>query len=162
MSKHQKGKKHRTVNRRPRPVGSPRSPGAGHEAVRPARLPAARNETPRRETSKDATPTHRTPGDEPSWEAAEALFRVTVRDGGLGQNAGRTWRHLLAAGDRGSTLDDLSTAVGYQPDTVRRHLKGLADRGMVREEGELWRRIPGGAAEPVGEALLTGAAPAAR
>jgi DNA-binding transcriptional ArsR family regulator len=152
MSKHQKGKKHRTVNRRPRPVGSPRNPGASREAVRPARVAAPQDEPSGGEASRL----------EPSWSEAEALFQVTVRDGGLGQNAGRTWRQLLAAGDRGSTLGDLSAAVGYQPDTVRRHLKGLADRGMVREDGQVWCRTPSGAAEPVGAPLATGAALVAR
>lgn len=46
MSKHQKGRRHRTVNRVPRPVGPARTPAASSPAVGPAVVDDERGSTP--------------------------------------------------------------------------------------------------------------------
>jgi predicted ArsR family transcriptional regulator len=62
-----------------------------------------------------------------------------VPDGGLGQNAVRTWQEVRSAGDGGITVDELCTAVGYQSRTILKHLKVLAQDGLAEPHGERWR-----------------------
>ncbi|MFJ4926210.1 hypothetical protein [Streptomyces sp. NPDC088736] len=82
-----------------------------------------------------------------------------VRESGLSRHAVSTWEQLASAGVKGAGLDELCAAVGFQEATVLRHLKGLADQGLVVREEERWRATgaggePGapereGTAEPV-------------
>ncbi|MFC1400334.1 MULTISPECIES: hypothetical protein [Streptacidiphilus] len=114
MSKSQKGRRHRTVNRRPRPVGAASGP------VRVQRADSAAATVPVVE------------------EGVGPLFQTAVRDGGLGLPAARTWRHLLESDRGGATVEEISATVGYQPQTIGRHVNGLLKYGMVRESGGRW------------------------
>lgn len=67
-----------------------------------------------------------------------------VRESGLSRHAVRTWEQLASAGVQGSGLDELCAAVGFQEATVLRHLKGLADQGLVVREESLWRAAGAG------------------
>ncbi|MFE9330134.1 hypothetical protein [Streptomyces sp. NPDC006925] len=165
MSKRQKGRKHRTVNRTPRPVGSavrtrpvratatgltaadraaPDRTAAAGPAVR-TEAPAARpvpapGGTPRGtpETAPRTGPgqgAQSAPRPASGSEAADELFRTPARDGGLGQSAGRTWDRVRAAGASGTTVEELSASVGYQERTVLKHLLGLAEHGLAEQHG---------------------------
>lgn len=129
-ARNQKGRRHRTVNRTPRPVTRARPPGgAGPSAPRSA----------------------------PQASPAEAFAPVSA--GGLGRTAERSWRHLTAADAEGATLDEVSAAVGYQQATVTRHLEGLAERGLARADGARWYAVaPGRVPDAAGAS--TGAVPA--
>ncbi|TDU05797.1 hypothetical protein EDD99_4329 [Streptomyces sp. 846.5] len=113
MSKSQKGRRHRTVNRRPRPVGS---------AAGPVRVAAP-------------VPV---PVEKVAADGVGPLFQTAQRDGGLGLPAARTWRHLLESDRSGATVEEISATVGYQPQTIGRHVSGLLKYGMVRESEGRW------------------------
>ncbi|MGP3986176.1 hypothetical protein [Streptomyces sp. 3N207] len=174
MSKRQKGRKHRKVNRTPRPVGSTtparatratatsraaatRAPAARPEAPTPRPAPAPESapapapETAPVPTSASApeSAAASAPGSAaesaPTTEAVSELFRTPARDGGLGQSAGRTWDRVRAAGASGRTVEELSASVGYQERTVLKHLQGLAEHGLVeRYDADRWRALPTG------------------
>lgn len=150
----QKGRKHRTVNRTPRPVsrsGAARTPVAaaptGREgAARAATRPAATATTP---ATAPAAPAPAAPAPAPSAAAADAPVPAgrTVPDaelfapassGGLGRSAARTWEQLRAGGATGLALEELAERAGYQPATVGKHLGGLADRGLAELREERW------------------------
>ncbi|MFJ5271158.1 hypothetical protein [Streptomyces sp. NPDC088358] len=172
MSRHRKGRRHRTVNMTPRPVGRAGAPRAvppataGREEVaagrgtpptdRGARVagreePAAGREEPN--TGREAPATGgegvRTAARAPLPEQNQgdedhpAVLR-RVRESGLSRHAVRTWEQLASAGVQGSGLDELCAAVGFQEATVLRHLKGLADQGLVVREESLWRAAGAG------------------
>ena len=70
------------------------------------------------------------------------LFRTPVRDGGLGQSAGRTWDRVRATGASGTTVEELSASVGYQERTVLKHLQGLTEHGLVEQyDAGRWRAL---------------------
>jgi hypothetical protein len=115
MSKSQKGRRHRTVNRRPRPVRS---------AVGPVPVPVP--------VEKVAV------AEKVAEEGVGPLFQTALRDGGLGLPAARTWRHLLESDRSGATVEEISATVGYQPQTIGRHVSGLLKYGMVRESEGRW------------------------
>ncbi|MBO8186199.1 hypothetical protein [Streptomyces spirodelae] len=158
MSKRQKGRKHRRVNRTPRPVASATRARAARATGTPGDLPdaPAPRPAPAPETSHGTAPTQ-TPAPQANapQAAAEAagtrtpqavgeLFRTPVRDGGLGQSAGRTWERVREAGARGTTVEELAAAVGYQERTVLKHLQGLAEHGLAEQDGtDRWRPAPG-------------------
>ncbi|MFD8422570.1 hypothetical protein [Streptomyces sp. NPDC059466] len=81
-------------------------------------------------------------GDEGDEEHPAVLRRV--RESGLSRHAVRTWEQLASAGAKGSGLDELCAAVGFQEATVLRHLKGLADQGLVVREESVWRAAGAG------------------
>ncbi|MFD4989146.1 helix-turn-helix domain-containing protein [Streptomyces sp. NPDC058374] len=152
----QKGRRHRTVNRTPRPVTRSRPPGSAGQGTGPtaptatARTAASAAPRPAAETASAGTRAAAPP--EPPRQASPAplpdapaeLF-APVGAGGLGRTAERSWRHLAAAGAEGAGLDEVSAAVGYQQATVTRHLEGLAERGFARVDGERWYAVaPGG------------------
>ena len=116
MSKSQKGRRHRTVNRRPRPVGSAAGPLRAQKVESAAMAAVA----------------------VPAEEGVGPLFQTAVRDGGLGLPAARTWRHLLESDRGGATVEEISATVGYQPQTIGRHVNGLLKYGMVRESEGRW------------------------
>ncbi|MCM2417328.1 hypothetical protein [Streptomyces sp. RKAG293] len=131
MSKHQKGRRHRTVNRNPRPAGPARPPAA-------PRTPAAGRVVPEEEQGATRTPeTSAQPAKAAKPDAPRAS--EPVADGGLGHHAARTWEEVRSAGDGGITVEELCTAVGYQSRTVLKHLKVLAQDGLAEPFGERWR-----------------------
>ncbi|MER7760318.1 hypothetical protein [Streptomyces sp. NPDC097619] len=76
-------------------------------------------------------------------EAACAAAFAPAREGGLGQQAERTWSALEAAvpgsgsgndpatDATGVSVDDLCATVGFTARTVAKHLSGLADHGLA-------------------------------
>ncbi|MFF8494357.1 hypothetical protein ACF06O_26335 [Streptomyces albidoflavus] len=153
----QKGRRHRTVNRTPRPVTRTRPPGSAGQGTGPAAPTATARQAPARPASGTTTapPPARPPaaeaprtGSAPLPEVPAEVF-APVGAGGLGRTAERSWRHLAAAGAQGAALDEVSAAAGYQPATVTRHLEGLAGRGLARLDGERWYAVtPQGAPAP--------------
>lgn len=179
MSRHRKGRRHRTVNMTPRPVGRAGVPRAvppataGREEVAAGRVtsPAGReqraagrgepaagraearagSETARRADEGVSTPAHAPlpgqsqplPGQSQGDEEYPAVLR-RVRESGLSRHAVSTWEQLASAGVKGSALDELCAAVGFQEATVLRHLKGLADQGLVVREEDRWRATGAG------------------
>ncbi|MGW4460178.1 helix-turn-helix domain-containing protein [Streptomyces albidoflavus] len=156
----QKGRRHRTVNRTPRPVTRTRTPGSAGQGTGPAAPAATRTAPPARPASGTTTtapppaqadaPAPEAPGtgSAPLPEVPAEVF-APVGAGGLGRTAERSWRHLAAAGAQGAVLDEVSAAAGYQPATVTRHLEGLAERGLARLDGERWYAVaPQGAPAP--------------
>ncbi|MEY9840716.1 hypothetical protein [Streptacidiphilus sp. EB103A] len=121
MSKSQKGRRHRTVNRRPRPVGS---------AAGPVPVPVPVTKVVKAEAAEAAVASVE--------EGVGPLFQTALRDGGLGLPAARTWRHLLESDRSGATVEEISATVGYQPQTIGRHVSGLLKYGMVRESEGRW------------------------
>lgn len=135
MSKREKGRKHRTVNRTPRPVGAARQPTAVSPA--PAAPAAGMDRASERSDVREAP---RGPARAPSESKEEdgPLFYNRVSDGGLGHHAARTWHHVKLAGAEGTTVDELCQTVGYQPPTILKHLNGLARYGMAEQRGDRW------------------------
>ncbi|WP_229898498.1 hypothetical protein [Streptomyces finlayi] len=73
-----------------------------------------------------------------SVEEAGPVFG-TVRNGGLGHHAHRTWTRLETVGQRGATVEELCETVGYQARTVTKHLEGLYRYGLAEQrEGGSW------------------------
>ncbi|MCM2430446.1 hypothetical protein [Streptomyces sp. RKAG337] len=134
MSKHQKGRRHRTVNRNPRPAGPARPPAA-------PRAPAAGRVVPEEEQSATRTPETSAQPAKAAKAAKPDVPRASepVADGGLGHHAARTWEEVRSAGDGCITVEELCTAVGYQSRTVLKHLKVLAQDGLAEPFGERWR-----------------------
>ena len=120
MSKSQKGRRHRTVNRRPRPVRSAVGPV-------PVPVPVRVTKVVKAEAAVASVE-----------EGVGPLFQTALRDGGLGLPAARTWRHLLESDRSGATVEEISATVGYQPQTIGRHVSGLLKYGMVRESEGRW------------------------
>ncbi|ESP99383.1 Hypothetical protein B591_11481 [Streptomyces sp. GBA 94-10 4N24] len=140
----QKGRRHRTVNRTPRPVTRTRPPGSTGPGTGPAAPTATARPAPAQTSAPEAPRT----GSAPIPEVPAEVF-APVGAGGLGRTAERSWRHLAAAGAQGAVLDEVSAAAGYQPATVTRHLEGLAERGLARRDGERWYAVaPDGAPAP--------------
>ncbi|WP_436738375.1 helix-turn-helix domain-containing protein [Streptomyces sp. BBFR102] len=145
----QKGRRHRTVNRTPRPVTRSRLPGASGQGTGPAAPAAASRTAPSARPAPGPVAVGppakaRTPAPEASptpLPGVPAEVFAPVGAGGLGRTAERSWRHLAAAGAQGATLDEVSAGAGYQPTTVTRHLAGLAERGLARLDGERWYAV---------------------
>ncbi|WP_392674557.1 winged helix-turn-helix domain-containing protein [Streptomyces sp. LN785] len=72
---------------------------------------------------------------------------------GLGRAVGRTWQCLKSAGSAGATAQELSEAAGYQPSTIAKHLKNLAELGLAEQDGERWQPSdrPAEGTAPVGD-----------
>ena len=159
MSKRQKARKHRTVNRAPRPAAEaplPQhlevepGPGANHLLLlerlslkfpppRPAARPAAAGAgAAARSESGAAAPVDPIRNMLAFWEADGPVFYNSATNGGLGHHAARTWRQLRVYGAEGATVGDLCASVGYQARTILKHLSGLARYGLAVQEGERW------------------------
>ncbi|MEV0848245.1 helix-turn-helix domain-containing protein [Streptomyces sp. NPDC049954] len=147
----QKGRRHRTVDRTPRPVSRT---GAARRAVAtaatPAGSPAGASAAATAPTTAPApsatvspapspTPPPASGGAGPGGRAVPGteLF-APASSGGLGRTAARTWQRLSSAGAAGLTQEELAERAGYQPATVAKHLSGLAERGLAERRGERW------------------------
>ncbi|MYR26047.1 MULTISPECIES: hypothetical protein, partial [unclassified Streptomyces] len=143
----QKGRKHRQVNRTPRPVtrtGAARLVAAagGPERPRPAGTPDAPT-TALTITPAASAPPAPAPQDAPAAPEVPAPARRTApvveagdlfapaAAGGLGRSAARTFAQLREGGPAGLALDELAGRAGFQPNTVGKHLSGLAERGVA-------------------------------
>lgn len=147
----QKGRRHRTVNRTPRPVSRT---GAARRALAAAAAPAgspagasAAATTPTAAPAPSATVSPAPPPTPaPASGAAvpggrgvpDAELFAPASSGGLGRSAARTWERLSSAGAAGLTQEELAERAGYQPVTVAKHLGGLAERGLAQRRGERW------------------------
>ncbi|MBZ4318716.1 hypothetical protein [Streptomyces huiliensis] len=142
MSKRQKGRRHRRVNRTPRPVGGSTRPearaGVRAVEVRAVEARAVVPEGARSEVGPQAGPGTRA--------AAPAAAVVP----GLGRHEARTWDGLRSRGADGASVDDLCAAVGYQPRTILKHVAGLAGHGLAEQRGDRWYAR-------TGEGVLAGA-----
>ncbi|WP_330335408.1 hypothetical protein OHS33_37620 (plasmid) [Streptomyces sp. NBC_00536] len=129
MSRRQKGRKHREVNRTPRPVGRA-----------PLRLPGS---SPRKRRSPAAQAMEVVSSTRSVEDTGPApVFTVPVSSGGLGLPAARTWQGLRGSGPAGASVAELCIAAGFTAPTVVRHLRALAGFGLARrsETGQLWHR----------------------
>ncbi|GGY03253.1 hypothetical protein [Streptomyces hiroshimensis] len=157
MSKRQKGRRHRRVNRTPRPVGAAvrrRStaavpqPAVAHTAAQPAasaaRQPVAQKAPEQPMEQAAARPAARSAA-VPERAAAERAAPPAAAPG-LGRHAARTWESLRTCGAAGASLEELCAAAGYQPRTVTKHVQGLADQGLAELRADRWyAREPAGA-----------------
>lgn len=140
----QKGRKHRRVNRTPRPVAG----GQRHE--RPASGPSQADDAPdldyvlrnlgyKRLPTQPTQPTVRSVLQKlASFEPAGPVFYNKARDGGLGHHAQRTWDRLKELRPRGATVEDLCETVGYTERTINKHLEGLSRYGLAEQQGDRW------------------------
>ncbi|MGR8012307.1 hypothetical protein [Streptomyces hypolithicus] len=140
-----KGRKHRSVNRTPRPV-APAVQRSERVVSRLGWVDAEPNldrvlsnlgfkKVPPQPSISSAA---RDLGSfTESFEPAGPIFYNKARDGGLGHHAQRTWARLKEVGTRGATVEDLCEAVGYQARTITKHLEGLSHYGLAeqREDG---------------------------
>ncbi|MEU2511251.1 hypothetical protein [Streptomyces syringium] len=129
MSKRQKGRRHRKVNRTPRPVGSSR-PGPSRAEPR---------------------------AEQPRAEPRAVVSAGTAGTPDLGRHEARTWEGLRASGVEGASVDELCAAVGYQARTVLKHVNGLAAYGMAERRGDRWyatRTAETATARPAEDALV--------
>ncbi|MFE6887745.1 winged helix-turn-helix domain-containing protein [Streptomyces sp. NPDC057694] len=135
-----KGRRHRTVNRTPRPVGTVTAPRAGTTA--PVTVPGQKGEPDLdRVLRKLGYGRLRVPA--PAAPSEPAARRPAPRETAphetapretapLNKNARLTLEFLERA-DGGRTLEQVCDAVGWTPRTVARHLKTLADAGLAEQ-----------------------------
>ncbi|MEU8548352.1 hypothetical protein AB0C81_15405 [Streptomyces roseoverticillatus] len=128
MSKRQKGRRHRRVNRTPRPVGAAR-PRAMAAASQPAVAPMA---------SQPAGPAAPAVAAAARRRPLERETRPAAPAADLGRHAARTWESLRTCGAAGASLEELCAAAGYQPRTVTKHVQSLADQGLAELRDERW------------------------
>ncbi|MDX3078555.1 helix-turn-helix transcriptional regulator, partial [Streptomyces sp. MI02-7b] len=62
----------------------------------------------------------------------------------LPRTALKTLEQLRAAGGDGTTIDDLSASVGYQPATIVRHIDTLVAAELVHQREGRWYAVSGG------------------
>ncbi|QLE71040.1 hypothetical protein FGW37_04960 [Streptomyces rectiverticillatus] len=148
MSKRQKGRRHRRVNRTPRPIGAAvrrRSPAAApqpavaHTAAQPAASAARQPVVPKAPEQ---------PLEQVAARQAVMLERAAPPAAApvLGRHTARTWESLRTYGTAGASLEELCAAAGYQPRTVTKHVQGLADQGLAELRADRWyAREPAGA-----------------
>lgn len=150
--RHQKGRRHRTVNRTPRPV----APVSAAEAATPA-TPAATPAPPPAPAPGPAPTTPTTPAPlpvpapapAPTPSPVPAPAAVTVpspagprpEEAGLARTALKTLQQLRAAGSDGTTIEALSVSVGYQPATITRHIDSLAAHHLVHQRDGRWYAV---------------------
>lgn len=155
MSKrNKKGRRHRTVNRTPRPVTRSNGPtvraasGAAGEPSRtlPQQSGSAASRTERaavpetagsRKTVQASVPQQETGG----TAVTETQVFAPAREGGLGRSAAQTWRHLQERGSEGASLEELCEEVGYQQPTVAKHMAGLAGHSLVQQSDGRWYAV---------------------
>ncbi|MFE0632691.1 hypothetical protein ACFW3D_37775 [Streptomyces sp. NPDC058864] len=163
--RHQKGRKHRTVNRTPRPVAPVRTGTAAGTATPPAPpvpadpavpsrtavaapavpAPAAPPVAPAASTvpAPSAAPAP-APGPAPATAATPSVPPPAAprpEESGLARTALKTLQQLRAAGSDGTTIDALSESVGYQPATIARHIDSLAAHHLVHQRDGLWYAV---------------------
>ncbi|MFD3515852.1 winged helix-turn-helix domain-containing protein [Streptomyces sp. NPDC058657] len=114
----QKGRKHRRVNRTPRPVTP-----ADRRTDRTARKPLA---------ERSPVVAARPPADAAGTTAEAALPPVD----GLSRHAQRTLDCLRDGRDQGATTEALSEAVGFTARTVAKHLDGLSRCGLAEQRAD--------------------------
>lgn len=134
MGKREKGRKHRRVNRTPRPVsraGTDRSAQRSGGAPVPGAVADGQGSV--------MLPPHERAGAGGAGAEPERSVFVSRADGGLGYPAQRTWSALRAAGARESGVEELCAVVGFTQRTVLKHLEGLAAHGLaVQGAGGGW------------------------
>ncbi|MEU6344712.1 hypothetical protein ABZ883_27605 [Streptomyces sp. NPDC046977] len=139
--RNQKGRKHRTVNRTPRPVAAA-APVAGRPVARPVSPSSAPAAAPARgpapvEAAVPVAPAPRSeqsPERRPEPQPEPALPRTALK----------TLEQLRAAGGDGTTIDDLSATVGYQPATIVRHIDTLVAAELVHQRDGRWYAVSAG------------------
>ncbi|MFD3457557.1 hypothetical protein ACFWVC_35945 [Streptomyces sp. NPDC058691] len=140
--RHQKGRKHRTVNRTPRPVAAT-APAAGRPASRPASSPAAAPVA----AAPAAVPAPAVAVAAPAPAAPAPRSEQSPEpqpEPALPRTALKTLEQLRAAGGDGTTVDDLSASVGYQPATIVRHIDTLVAAELVHQRDGRWYAVSGG------------------
>lgn len=145
----QKGRRHRRVNRTPRPVTRTRQPQdvapsaatGPSAAVAPPAVPAP---TPAPAPQAVQPPQAKLP--HPAGSPDEKAVFGPVSSGGIGRPAERTWRRLTDCGDTGASVDELSTDVGYQQATITRHVEGLAAHHLAHQRDGRWYAAQAGSA----------------
>lgn len=143
----QKGRRHRRVNRTPRPVTRTRQPQdvapsaatGPTAAVAPPAVPAPAP-APQAVQPPQAKLPH------PAGSPDEKAVFGPVSSGGIGRPAERTWRRLTDCGDTGASVDELSTDVGYQQATITRHVEGLAAHHLAHQRDGRWYAAQAGSA----------------
>ncbi|WP_353946084.1 helix-turn-helix domain-containing protein [Streptomyces sp. HUAS MG91] len=152
-----KGRRHRTVNRTPRPVGTVTAPRAGTTA--PVTLPGQKTEPDldrvlrnlgygRLRVPAPAAPAVPTGPVTPAAPAAPTVAAAPVAPARsaerrpapgpaaeLNKNARLTLESLERAADA-LTLEQVCETVGWTPRTVTRHLRTLADVGLAEQSGD--------------------------
>ncbi|MFI6874069.1 winged helix-turn-helix domain-containing protein [Streptomyces sp. NPDC050400] len=140
-----KGRRHRTVNRTPRPVTTTTATAERTTAPVPqqqsgpdvdrvlrrlgyGRLRVPAPAAPAPYPGERPTPPARATPKAPATPAAQAPVAL----GDLGKNTRLTWQRLEQA-PGGMTLEQMCEAVGWTPRTVSRHLKALADGGLAEQ-----------------------------
>lgn len=137
MGKREKGRRHRRVNRTPRPVRRSRTDRAAQTSPSVAgKLDlGAVADGP---GSAMFPSQGRAIGGGPAPELEASVF-ASKADGGLGHPAQRTWSALRTAGARESGVEELCEAVGFTQRTVVKHLEGLAAHGLaIQRAGGGW------------------------
>ncbi|MER5946560.1 helix-turn-helix domain-containing protein [Streptomyces sp. NPDC001904] len=138
-----KGRRHRTVNRTPRPVGTVTAPRA--ETTASVTLPGQKSEPDLDRVLRNLgygrlrVPAPAAPA-EPTAPARAVERRPAAphATAELNKNARLTLECLERAAD-GLTLEQVCEAVGWTPRTVTRHLRTLADTGLAEQaEDGLW------------------------
>ncbi|MFI0738791.1 hypothetical protein ACH4PU_12010 [Streptomyces sp. NPDC021100] len=156
MSKRQKGRRHRRVNRTPRPVGGGSSRPEARWGARQEGRVESRQEG-RGEARADARgeggadvrvgalaePRSEAGAGAPAAAGADVPPPAGVRARpaavpGLGRHEARTWDGLRSRGADGASVDDLCAVVGYQPRTILKHVAGLAGHGLAEQRGDRW------------------------
>ncbi|MEU4096262.1 hypothetical protein [Streptomyces sp. NPDC026673] len=146
--RHQKGRRHRTVNRTPRPVAPVSAAEAATPAVTPAPPPAPAPAPAPVPTPAPLPVPAPAPAPTPSPVPAPAAATVPPPAGprpeeaaGLARTALKTLQQLRAAGSDGTTIDALSASVGYQPTTIARHIDSLAAHHLVHQRDGRWYAV---------------------
>ncbi|SNS21814.1 helix-turn-helix transcriptional regulator [Actinacidiphila glaucinigra] len=155
--RHQKGRKHRTVNRTPRPVAPAGTAVTGATATPPASpAPAVPSRTaatapvpaPAAPPATSPVPTVPAPAPAPAPATAAVPPPAGPRpdasgpeESGLARTALKTLQQLRAAGRDGTTIDALSASVGYQPATIVRHIDSLAAHHLVHQRDGRWYAV---------------------
>ncbi len=139
MGKQKKGRRHRRVNRTPRPVM--RMPNAGRALRQPPSV-AGKPDLVRPAEDSPHGPEVSSQGRRTAGgtldESTESVFSSQA-EGGLGHPAQRTWSGLWAAGGQECSVEELCKVVGFTPRTIVKHLEGLAAHGLAaRGAGGGW------------------------
>ncbi|MFJ4846754.1 MULTISPECIES: hypothetical protein [unclassified Streptomyces] len=143
--RNQKGRKHRTVNRTPRPVAAG-APVAGRPTVRPVSPSSAPAAAPAGGPAPvvAAVPVAPAPRSEQSPERRPEARPEPQPEPALPRTALKTLEQLRAAGGDGTTIDDLSASVGYQPATIVRHIDTLVAAELVHQRDGRWYAVSAG------------------
>ncbi|WP_431952762.1 helix-turn-helix domain-containing protein, partial [Actinacidiphila sp. bgisy167] len=145
--RHQKGRKHRTVNRTPRPVAPVRADtAAAPTPAEPATAPGPAAPSPTAVAASVPGPaappvTTSSAVPSPTAVAAPAVPHPAAprpEESGIARTALKTLQQLRAAGSDGTTIDALSATVGYQPATIARHIDSLAAHHLVHQRDGRW------------------------